>query len=145
MLPFWILVFASMFFVYRAGMARQATLEGARQNAWYVASSGSECTRGAGGRGGCTIRRGSVEGDGFLADFAGISIIGPIIGRVVEQIYGFSITAQCSQSYARPEHFGGGTSSSRSNYYLYCNGETITVDSLLDDICRSIPILSFFC
>lgn len=145
MLPFWILVFASMFFVYRAGMARQETLGAARQNAWYVASSGSECTRGAGGRGGCTIRRGSASSDGFLRDFVAVPIIGPIVGRTVEQIYGYSITAQCSESYDRPVQVGGGRGTAQSNYYLYCNGEKITVDSLLDDICRSIPILGFFC
>ena len=134
-LPVFVILFVSVFYVRSQVLARQASESKARTCAW--AYSMNNCNTVPPG---CEGLVKVVRESGPVADKvsqAASKATGGLAGPVVHQVlspaldaaFGRSLDSNTQQSYERPPLYGGGTQSASGSYHLACN---LTPETPLD-------------
>ena len=126
-LPVFIIIFVSVFYVRGQVFSRQAAETKARTCAWaYSMKNCSEIPPGCEGVLQVVSGAGQVDGkiEKALSGATG-GLVGPVIAKVLEPAlkaaFGRSLDASTQESYQRPALYGGGTATSSGSYHLACN------------------------
>ena len=134
MLPVFIIILAAVLFAGRAWQAKQLALAQARRCAWQYSNTGCQdppegCEEVIGGPQGTGIDSGIEEGldIGALDKLAGV----PVIGPVIENIFGNAMLAVSKKQVSYPPLLGGRAVEINGSFYLMCNENARTVGSIL--------------
>ena len=143
-LPAFIVVFVSVFYVRSQVLSRQAVEAKARTCAWaYSVGNCDEIPPGC---------EGIVQPvDGAGQDDEGIKdalknatggLVGPVIATVIDPAlkaaFGRALDANAKQYFQRPSLYGGGTATTSGSYHLACNLATETLVDVAKDAWKSL-------
>lgn len=137
MLPVFMTVMALFFMVYRVYTKKFETMSNVRSVAWTAANSDScedggteECPSGGSG---CTTSDEEDDVQGGIDDLLGEATEIPVLGTLLDGVFGVAITKTVTDSVENPDYLGGGTKSVATSYTLMCNPEPTTVWELILD------------
>ncbi len=144
-LPVFIIIFVSVFYVRSQVLSRQAAETKARTCAWAYSMINCEDAYPPG----CEVVLQPGNGAGRVTDTVGNAIsgvasdrAGPVITNVlqpaIDTVFGSSLDARTKQSYQRPALYGGGTATSSGSYHLACNLKTETLPEVAQDAWNSL-------
>jgi hypothetical protein len=134
-LPVFVIIFVSVFYIRGQVLSRQAAESKARTCAWaYSVKNCNEIPPG------CESVLQVVSGAGQVDDKieeklakAKAGIVAPVIAKILEPAlkaaFGRALDARTQQFYERPALYGGGTATSSGSYHLACN---LTPETPLD-------------
>lgn len=136
MLPVFILILFGVLYVARVSDSRQAALVAARGCAWRYANAGCRQVEGCGqvvvasaDSGIDNDIRQRVEKGGVLDEMTNI----PLLGPVIEGIFGSAVAANAGRAVERPPVLGGGAVEVHGRYYLMCNERERDLGGILKD------------
>jgi hypothetical protein len=134
-LPVFIIIFVSVFYIRSQVLSRQAAESKARTCAWaYSMKNCNEIPPGCEGVLQVVSGAGRVDDkiEGALSSATG-GLVGPVIAKVLEPAlkaaFGRALDARTQKSYERPTLYGGGTATTSGSYHLACN---LTPETPLD-------------
>lgn len=140
MLPFFILCWAGLLYVYHGHGQKLDASVSARQCAWEYSNNGCRalpegCRR---------LSTSEIEQDGMSGDWLAAVDNIPVIGGLAESIFGEVATVGYSSELTRPPMLGGGTVDASGNYTIMCNEEKRDIgDVLHDTLCDQIGDVGF--
>jgi hypothetical protein len=143
-LPIFIVLFISLFYVRDEVLAKQAAQESARTCAWLYAWNNcefdadtmpAECkdtgTEAAIGADAAKEVTSALAGDGFFTD-----IVSAIIDPALKDAFGRAIDFKISRNIERPILYGGKTQTFIGDYHLACNLPPTTAETVAKDAWR---------
>jgi len=142
-LPFFVILFISVFYLRNAILARQAAEAHARSCAWSYSMNYCESVPA-----GCEDVVSPVSEGSKLADEIGsqlgkasnnlfAELIGDVLSAVLEPVvdaaFGKSLDANSQVSFPRPALYGGGNANATGTYHLACNIRDTTLTEVAEN------------
>lgn len=124
MLPFFLLLFGLVLYVYREHEGRISASADARNCAWTYSANNCEGPLPPGCRTAGSIRSEEIQAadvadgsDSILGALSGI----PFVGMVIDAVFGTSHRFAGARTFERPKVMGGGERTVSRNYTMMCN------------------------
>lgn len=129
MIPFFLIILGSVTYVHDSYRARIVVFQQTKGCAWDYANRG--CT----GTAACQVTdQGAFGGGEVMATIQRV----PVIGTLLDQLFGRRVKYNKSINVARPSFLGGGTQAVRGEQVLACNTQPRNILQLMRDMLSSI-------
>lgn len=148
-IPFFLIVWVGLNFMYNIRLEKQARYAGARTCAWEWSNQGCE------GEKPKSCIDSTSGGEKETEDFGGqqrqmTNMLretqdGNWANKVIGAIFGESFETQSEGTVTIPGRFGGGQGKIRSNYYLLCNERPQEVGDIVKKVACELPGAEILC
>jgi hypothetical protein len=142
-LPFFVILFVSVYYVRNELLARQTAEIHARRCAWAYSANNCELVPA-----GCENDLREVwEGEALSKEIGEKLNVGDgliktavmfVLDPVLEAVFGHALNATTETTFERPNLYGGGTATANGTYHLACNLQHKDIGDVASDVWNSI-------